>query len=824
MDVEKEDGVSPAKPKRGRKGNKQEEEDKAEEVVVKEEPALSPTRPSTRVGSRERTSTRQGGSSSTATASPQAPKGKESSRRSKQRSEDESGEEDPYAFKEPEPFEDKGKAQTAAKGDEAKTKKSSLASPQTPSRGSKRESDSADSSSDEAAKKTRSNSRPTRGSNKDKASEEGSGSLEVKPEDDETSTDTKEESGAETELAKSEKTESVKEEDVKKEAKDDKEDGKSLLHMTKKQRELFPFLSAIKTTTVENLSNRSSTRSSAAAAATSAQQLPKSAEKSREKSPQPPAASVPKSRSRSHSPSAAAADAKSSPASKGGYPRRGGKRRKTPRKPNSSEIVESESESEAQSDDDSKTKSATTAAASNQAKRKQDPQETEEEAPRKSAAKRSRKDDQDDMDLECGETIPGSPVHPSSGTSDTASPPSKVAKSTPAPAQGGRLEMPFATVPDGPKEQVSRTAASTSSSSTSATAAIPATLPPRRTYPPAARAPGGDGDDDLRDDSSASQSPKPPATAGNAGANDGSKSPADSSEVDMESVNGRKAESEDSKLDVESASEAAVATATGGRKPVKKKASGATPNSPASIAKRKRRPREAALRGAARGRGRYLGRFGKGGAHDDETDEAEEQRGPGFANLESLDNVQLKNLTEKFHKTAKNKDFFVPFGKHATLTIKAFNCLFKPDLFLFTLDPNNLGSNDRIADIQSAMDAIKKRHAVCKRDMALLDRRRKKLRRKERSAHNSGSNESSNNTDSGDNRGRSAVPTSAVASAAAAAAAKDSSSAESRLYLALKNFLLECFSLAATNHTVVPKIMPRKRSKDRNQGAQLSIS
>ncbi len=200
--------------------------------------------------------------------------------------------------------------------------------------------------------------RSTRAANREKGLEEASsGSSDVKNEEDE--------AVAVEEVKKEE--EEVKEE-VKQEAeqdvKEEEADGKSLLHLTKKQRELFPYLSAIKTTTVENLSSRSSTRSGASAQQQQQQQQaqqqqqqqqqPK-VEQSRGKSPLP--------KSRSHSPSSNSETSKPPSSSSFGksYSRHRssavpvGRRRKTPRKPSSPGVVESESESDINSDEDVKT-------------------------------------------------------------------------------------------------------------------------------------------------------------------------------------------------------------------------------------------------------------------------------------------------------------------------------------------------------------------------------------------------------------------------------------------------------------------------------------
>merc|ERR1719483_1967636 len=136
---------------------------------------------------------------------------------------------------------------------------------------------------------------------------------------------------------------------------------------------------------------------------------------------------------------------------------------------------------------------------------------------------KKRKDD-DDESLVCQETIPGSPVH--SGANES---PSKVNPARDERNSSSRLEMPFASVPESvglPKVNQPTNPIS---------AAVQTTLPNPES-PPA-----------TPESSNSVEGPVITQPK-----EDGSKSPAESSEVDMESLSGRgKAGSEDSRLDVE---------------------------------------------------------------------------------------------------------------------------------------------------------------------------------------------------------------------------------------------------------------------------------
>jgi len=316
----------------------------------------------------------------------------------------------------------------------------------------------------------------------------------------------------------------------------------------------------------------------------------------------------------------------------------------------------------------------------------------------------------DDLDLVCGETIPGSPVHPSSAsaTGSTGASPvdatktnnvmdksnpvgnSRSSNGTASRDQGQastRLEMPFASVP----ESVEAGPVSNAGSSNSASN-MPATLPPASETP----------------ETTAASTPSrlsPIGALANAamqalaGSNDdGSKSPGggDSSEVDMDSL---KAES----VDIEGSSSGEAKQQRG----VKRKApsSEVGSRSPAPASRRKRRARESGHRG---GRGGSRGRHSSGvrGHNNDDTDESEEAKDAALSVIDSLDNDALAALAQQSPKSTK------------------FN--FYPDF------DSSMSSDTRIALIQQNIKNLKKAYTSIKSKLASTERQIKKIRRKER--------------------------------------------------------------------------------------------
>ena len=339
--------------------------------------------------------------------------------------------EDPYAFKEPEPFE----SQPAAKSPNpppAKAKRE--ASPERPKKGAvsrlKKESQSSSTDSDDSVKKS------TRKSVKKEEPKE-----EVKVEEEEAS----ESDAEEKPIKKSAKnTRQKKEED----------ESKPVLQLTKKQQELFPHLAAIRATAVPGCSSTTPTSAP-----------PKTAAE-----PEPTETKEPSTKPETTTPSKHLSAAAAKP------------KRKTPNKPISSELVIESETSDDDSDEfgkNSQSKNSTkplppppTASSTDNyssdesvARRRSKFGSSEESEDGKKKAKKEPKEETDTetLDLACVETIPGSPVLPGS-SEDTREASDHEAedrkpKSVPKPAQTSpnsgktkRSEMPFASVPESVQE------------------------------------------------------------------------------------------------------------------------------------------------------------------------------------------------------------------------------------------------------------------------------------------------------------------------------------------------------------------------------------
>ena len=341
------------------------------------------------------------------------------------------------------------------------------------------------------------------------------------------------------------------------------------------------------------------------------------------------------------------------------------KQRKMPNKPKSSELIDSGSSSDSGTELE---QPITNIKPDNKRRPKRKLEEADEDEPlssRSTSARRSSpsvaskklktatksttasnvtaaQDEQDDFNLECGETIPGSPVHSSStpASASTTSPgentnnvtvSSKIGLNTKtqSPASNSvqnRLEMPFASVPESVQGPPVTTAASD----------IPATLPPTSSETP--------------DTASTPSRSSPPATLP-VPPDERCKSPeADSSEVDMESL---KAES----LDIEGSSsgEARGQSKVSGvkRKPPVDNAGNRSP-----AGRRKRTRARVSNRGGRGGKSQMLSDRNL----NEDTDESEEAKDNTISAIGSLDNDALAALAQRSPRSSKY-NFFPDFGK-----------------------------------------------------------------------------------------------------------------------------------------------------------------
>ena len=279
-----------------------------------------------------------------------------------------------------------------------------------------------------------------------------------------------------------------------------------------------------------------------------------------------------------------------------------------------------------------------------------DEDEEDEKKGLRRSGRRKRKGDEDDDSLVCQETIPRSPVH--TGVSG----PGLESETKPVllPATGdrtdrSRLEMPFATVPEAVGGAASRGAGGgvVAGVVSGKLGGLPASLA-------APESPPGTPDSSVSGTSpAATRSSRP----------EGSKSPADSSEVDLESLSGRgKAGSEDSRLDVECSSSSDTRLGRGRRRQHPVPASNDKSSPPG-----KRKRKISVGRGRGKGRGRHSSGVGRPGR--DDTDDSETP-GPGRAGkgdaelnkLDRLDNAALAELAKPRQMPAKY-NFYVDLSK-----------------------------------------------------------------------------------------------------------------------------------------------------------------
>lgn len=301
-----------------------------------------------------------------------------------------------------------------------------------------------------------------------------------------------------------------------------------------------------------------------------------------------------------------------------------------------------------------------------------------------SPKKRLKKRREDDTSLMCEETIPRSPQpHASEGLSTAAT----------EECNSPRLEMPFATVPHSASQP----------GGVAPVAPVADAAPvqqPMEHSPPATPDSSNSGEAPLTIDSSRIKE-------------DGSKSTAESSEVDMESLSGQgKAGSEDSRLDIEfSSSSENRRTSRGARRrqTLAKKEPEEVVKSPETVKRKRKAKPETPSRGRGKGRGRHGSGVGRGVGRQADDDDAMDTSSREVDRLERLDNAALAALAHpKPNSTSKyNGHFFVH------------------------LDPG-MEPTERISKLQGTLENLRKTYLNIKGNLSAIERRRKKIRRKER--------------------------------------------------------------------------------------------
>ena len=295
-------------------------------------------------------------------------------------------------------------------------------------------------------------------------------------------------------------------------------------------------------------------------------------------------------------------------------------------------------------------------------KRSKEP-ESEEEEGQASKKLRRRKEEEEDS-LVCQETLPGSPVQ--SCTTELPLPATTKATSGREERSSSRVELPFASV-----AAVTQAQAEANTKSGLA-AGLASSL----------KAGGG--------------SDSPPATPDSPGSvespltrsrkEDGRKSPADSSEVDLESLSGRgKAGSEDSRLDVECSSSSDTKTGRGRRRPTASKDVEKEEEKIYQSSKRKRKTRDSTGRGRGKGRGRNSSGVGRAvGRHNEDTedDSGGDGRSQEEPRLDRLDNAALAALAAPKPNSTSKYNFYVLLSKFCSIyvvpSLLTFPALFRP--------------------------------------------------------------------------------------------------------------------------------------------------
>ena len=268
-------------------------------------------------------------------------------------------------------------------------------------------------------------------------------------------------------------------------------------------------------------------------------------------------------------------------------------------------------------------------------KRTKEPESDEEEG--QSSKKLRRRKEEEEDSLVCQETLPGSPVQ--SCPTELPLPATTKVTTEREERSSSRVELPFASVAAVTQAQ----AEANSKSGPGLTGSLKGSDSPPATP-----------DSPVSVESPLTRSRK----------EDGRKSPADSSEVDLESLSGRgKAGSEDSRLDVECSSSSDTKPGRGRRRPT---ASRDVEKEEEKPSRKKRKTRDSTGRGRGKGRGRNNSGVGRGvGRHNEDTedDSAGDGRSQEEPRLDRLDNAALAALATPKPNSTSKYNFYVLLSK-----------------------------------------------------------------------------------------------------------------------------------------------------------------
>ena len=252
-----------------------------------------------------------------------------------------------------------------------------------------------------------------------------------------------------------------------------------------------------------------------------------------------------------------------------------------------------------------------------------------------SSKKVKRRKEEEEDSLVCQETLPGSPVQVCS----TEIPATAKVSSAREERSTSRVELPFASVAE------------------AGTAGVAGAKPGLAASLKATDSPPATPESPVSVESPLTRSRK----------EDGRKSPADSSEVDLESLSGQgKAGSEDSRMDVECSSSSDTKTGRGRRRQTASKDVEKEEEKVYPSGKRKRKTRgDSTGRGRGKGRGRNSSGVGRAvGRHNEDTDDSEKEgRSQEEPRLDRLDNAALAALAAPKPNSTSKYNFYVMLSK-----------------------------------------------------------------------------------------------------------------------------------------------------------------
>ena len=278
-------------------------------------------------------------------------------------------------------------------------------------------------------------------------------------------------------------------------------------------------------------------------------------------------------------------------------------------------------------------------------KRIKEPNSEEDEV--QSSKKLKRRKEEEEDSLVCQETLPGSPVQ----VCTTEIPSTAKVTTGREERSSSRVELPFASVAEAG-------AAGVAGAKPGLTSSLKTTDSPPATP-----------ESPVSVESPLTRSRK----------EDGRKSPADSSEVDMESLSGQgKAGSEDSRMDIECSSSSDTKNGRGRRRQTASKDVEKEEEKTFPSGKRKRKTRgDSSGRGRGKGRGRNSSGVGRAvGRHNEDSEDSEKDgQSQEEPRLDRLDNAALAALATPRPNSTSKYNFYVMLSKLSDYFLNNQHCI-----------------------------------------------------------------------------------------------------------------------------------------------------